>query len=51
MLRLILRMSVMRDTWADVWIELYQREVIEPAREAADEDSGPWLVAPPPGMH
>lgn len=50
-LRWTLRRSCLRALWTDAWIELWKREVFDVAVAVADTESGPWLVAPPPGMH
>lgn len=51
LLRIALRVPGMRGVWSEAWIELYQREVVEPALAASNDESGPWLVSPPKGMH
>jgi hypothetical protein len=50
-LKIALRVPGMRGVWSEAWIELHHREVIEPAIAATNNESGPWLVAPPRGMH
>lgn len=53
-LDMIERFTILRHLWSDVWIERHER-----AREAADaaardvsnDDTGPWMVQPPRGMH
>lgn len=35
-----------RALWSDAYLELHHREVVEPAMAAANDESGPWLVAP-----
>ncbi len=49
-LRFVLERTWLRGLWAEAWIEWHRREVLEVADEAVDE-SGPWLVQPPRGMH
>lgn len=36
--------------WAAAWIELFQREVVDAVANETNE-SGPWPVAMPRGMH
>lgn len=51
MLRMILRLPSRRGWWAEAWVEIWRREVLEAVEAEADDESGPWLVAPPQGMH
>jgi hypothetical protein len=51
LLRAWLLLPAARGLWSEVWIEIHYREVVEPALAAANDSDGPWLVAPPPGMH
>ncbi len=51
LLRAVLRYGIMRGLWFEVGIEIHQRDIVEPTRAAADDESGPWLVSPPRGMH
>jgi hypothetical protein len=51
MLRTILRMSIMRDYWAEAFLELWRRDVVEAVAAETDLASGPWPTAMPPGMH
>jgi hypothetical protein len=50
-LRLALLFPRWRSMWAEAFLELHHRDVVEPAVAATNHESGPWLVAPPPGMH
>lgn len=50
-LRLIVRLPSWRRWWGAAWVELFQREVVEAVYEAADDESGPWPVSMPRGMH
>lgn len=37
--------------WAAAWIELFQREVVDDVANETNNESGPWPVAMPRGMH
>ncbi len=51
MLRLILKLPLMRKYWSAAWLELWKREILDVVAAEADEESGPWPVAMPRGMH
>lgn len=51
LLKVTLLLPKRRGLWSEAWIELYQRQVVEPMVAATNDESGPWLVAPPIGMH
>lgn len=50
-LRLIVSLPSWRGWWTSAWLELFQREVVDVIHETADDESGPWPVAMPRGMH
>ena len=50
-LRLLLRMPTTRGWWMAAWVELWRRAVEFELELARDDDSGPWPVAMPRGMH
>lgn len=51
MLRMTLAWPTRRSWWSAAWLELWQREVVEVVAEESDDESGPWPVSMPPGMH
>ncbi len=51
MLRMLLQLPSWRNWWTAAWLELHQREVVNVVAAEASDESGPWLVAPPRGMH
>jgi hypothetical protein len=51
MLRTILGLRSMRSWWTAAWFEIFQREVVETVAAEANDESGPWPCALPPGMH
>lgn len=54
LLHTALRFGVMRGLLAEVWIELHHRAVDDAtaaARDISNDETGPYLVAPPRGMH
>lgn len=51
MLRTLLQLPSWRNWWTAAWLELHKRLVEDVAAETANEESGPWLVAPVRGMH
>ena len=53
-LRAVVRYQVPGGIIADAWIELHVRGTEEASRACeriADDETGPYLVAVPPGMH
>lgn len=50
-MRLALHFPRFRRLWSDAWLEIWHREVYEPAIAASNNESGPYLVSPPKGMH
>ena len=50
-LRYILRKRWMAGYWADAWIELRERAHEDAIATSTDDESGPWSVSPPKGMH
>ena len=51
MLRQILSWRSWRNWWTAAWIELHQREVLDVVASTADDESGPWPVVMPRGIH
>lgn len=51
MLRRILSWPSWRNWWTAAWLELHHREVTLVVETTAVDESGPWMVAPPRGMH
>jgi hypothetical protein len=50
-LRLALMSPFHRHRWGQAYIEVHYREVVEPTLAATNNETGPWLVSPPRGMH
>ncbi len=40
----------LRHLWSEAWIELHARAA-DVAVDESNDESGPWLVQPPRGMH
>lgn len=51
LLRAVLWLPSRRGLWSEAWLELWARATVDVARAEANDESGPWPVAMPKGLH